>query len=237
MKSSWREYQEEAAEFFRGLGMTAETDVTLQGVRTTHDIDVVVRTDYAGFNIVWIIECKHWETPVNKLHVLGLREIVSDLGADRGILLAEAGFQSGALEAAHLTNVQLTSLAELRLSAEAQIYAMRVTELYDRLQVCHSRYWALDKRDRIKYGLRPEVGVFGYSGDRVIALGEDLIKKAMRGLYPVEPDELLRRAFNLPFSLASVRELYNLVLTFVEELEIKLAHAEQAVSTLGGSLL
>lgn len=229
MSSNWREYQEEAAEFFRGLGMTAETDVTLKGVRTSHDIDVVVRTEYAGFAILWIVECKHWQTPVNKLHVLGLREIVSDVGADRGILLAEGGFQSGALEAAHLTNVQLTSLAELRLPAEAQIYAMRVIELYDRVQNCRARYWELDKRDRIKYGLRPEVGVFGYAGDRVIALGEDLIKKAMRGTYPVSTDEFLRFAFQLPATLASVSEVYDLVLPFVEELEAKLTHAEEAV--------
>lgn len=230
LTSSWREYQEEAAAFFRGLSMTAETDVTLQGVRTTHDIDVVARTDYAGFAILWIIECKCWKTPVTKLHVLGLREIVSDLGADRGILLAEAGFQSGAMEAAHLTNVQLTSLAGLQLPAESQIYSMRVLELFDRAAVCNSRYWAVNKRDRIEFGLRQEVGVFGYSGDRVIELVEDLTKKGMRGSYPVKPDEILRRVFDLPASLSSVRELYDLVLPFVEELEGKLTYVEAALA-------
>jgi hypothetical protein len=37
--------------------------------------------------------------------VLALRQIVTDVGADRGILLSEKGFQSGAVEAATLTNV------------------------------------------------------------------------------------------------------------------------------------
>lgn len=229
MSPNWRNYQEEAAEFFRGLGMTAETDMSLRGVRTSHDVDVVVRTEYAGFAILWVVECKHWQTPVSKLHVLGLREIVSDLGADRGILLAEGGFQSGALEAAHLTNVQLTSLAELRLAAEAQIYAMRLIELYDRVQDMRARYWALDKQDRINYGLRPEVGVYGYSSERVSALSEDLLKKAMRGIYPIETDKLLRLAFKLPDTFASVGEVYHLLLPLVEELEAKLTHAEQAV--------
>jgi hypothetical protein len=36
----WREYQEDVAAFFRSLGLEAETDVTLQGVRTSHDLDV-----------------------------------------------------------------------------------------------------------------------------------------------------------------------------------------------------
>jgi hypothetical protein len=46
-----------------------------------------------------------WKSRISKAHVLVLREIVSDIGADRGILLAEHGAQSGAREAAVLTNV------------------------------------------------------------------------------------------------------------------------------------
>ena len=37
---AWKEYQEEAAEFFRSLGLLATTDQTLRGVRTEHDVDV-----------------------------------------------------------------------------------------------------------------------------------------------------------------------------------------------------
>jgi restriction system protein len=90
--------------------------VTLQGVRTSHDVDVVVRSNLFGFELLWVIECKYWKEAVSKLHVLALREIVTDLGADRGILVSESGFQSGAIEAANLTNVQLANLAELRLA-------------------------------------------------------------------------------------------------------------------------
>jgi restriction endonuclease len=115
--AEWSDYQEEVAKFFRSIGLQADTNVTLKGVRTSHDIDVVVRSNHVGFDLLWLVECKHWKTAVSKLHVLALREIVSDLGADRGILMAESGFQSGAQEAARLTNVQLTSLAELKVTA------------------------------------------------------------------------------------------------------------------------
>lgn len=37
MASNWKDYQEETAEFFRSLGLTASTDVTMKGVRTKHD--------------------------------------------------------------------------------------------------------------------------------------------------------------------------------------------------------
>ena len=83
--AEWDEYQEETAEFFRSIGLEASTNVRLQGVRTSHDIDVVVRSNLFGFDLLWVIECKHWKEAVSKLHVLALREIVTDLGADRGI--------------------------------------------------------------------------------------------------------------------------------------------------------
>lgn len=73
----WRDYQEEAAEFFRSLGLDASTNVSVDGVRTTHDVDVLVRSHHAGFDVLWLVECKLWKTPVSKLHVLALREIVA----------------------------------------------------------------------------------------------------------------------------------------------------------------
>ena len=127
--AEWSDYQEEVAKFFRSMGLQADTNVTLKGVRTSHDIDVVVRTNHVGFDLLWLVECKHWKTAVSKLHVLALREIVSDLGADRGILMSESGFQSGAQEAAQLTNVQLTSLAELTVTAREALGKAQETEL------------------------------------------------------------------------------------------------------------
>lgn len=188
MANNWKDYQEEAAVFFRGLGLDAQTDVRIQGVRTHHEVDVVVRLHQVGFDILWLIECKYWQTPVSKLHVLALREIVSDVGADRGILLSEAGFQSGAIEAATLTNVQPTSLATLQETASADILAMRLRELHDRTQACKQQYWDIPKDDRIRRGLRPEVGTVGYSGARTVEYAEELVAKALRGVYPFECD-------------------------------------------------
>lgn len=184
MASTWQDYQEEVATFFRSLGREATTNHTVRGVRTDHDIDVFVKSHHVGFDVVWIIECKHWSTPVNKLHVLALREIVADLGADRGILLCEVGFQSGAKEAASLTNVHLTSLATLRGTASAEFTAMQLREFFDRIENCRTRYWDLPKEARIAAGLRPNVPEVGYSGDHVIELAAELLSKASRENYP-----------------------------------------------------
>jgi restriction system protein len=223
MTKLWKKYQEDAASYFRSLGLEASTDVTVQGVRTSHDIDVLVKSHHAGFDITWLIECKYWKTPVNKLHVLALREIVSDVGADRGILLSEAGFQSGAIEAANLTNVQVTSIKEMRETAIGSIYAMRLRDLYDRVEVCKERYWNIAKDKRIEVGLRPDVGVFGYSGARIIDFCADLLARAFRGVYPINSDAFeVIISFGPDKSFDSPKEVVDLLEEKISELEGKL---------------
>jgi hypothetical protein len=111
---SWRDYQEEAAAFFRDLGLDATTDESIAGARGTHRVDVAVRTKRVGISQLWIIECKLWRRRVSKDHVSVLSNIVQDVGADRGIMLSESGFQAGAIPLARHSNVTLTSLSELR---------------------------------------------------------------------------------------------------------------------------
>jgi restriction system protein len=223
VNSGWRDYQERAAAFFRTLGLTADTDVRLTGVRTSHDIDVVVKSVHVGFEITWLVECKYWRTPVSKLHVLGLRQIVLDVGADRGILLSESGFQAGAIAAATLTNVQLTSLAELTESAKHAIFAMRLREFFDRIEICRERYWEISKEDRVRKGLRPDVGQAGYSGIGIIDYSQDLLSQAMRGRFPIKLDNLQACAHpHLKQEFSDLSEVVPVLEQLINELEIKL---------------
>ncbi len=227
MADSWQEYQEEAAAFFRSLGLEATTNFSVQGVRTTHDIDVFVKSHHVGFDVAWIVECKHWERPVTKVHVLALREIVVDLGADRGILISESGFQKGAVEAATLTNVHVSSLARLRDTASAEITAMRLREVYDRIEGCRERYWNISKENRIEAGLRPEVGVGGYSSVQVIDFSSELITRAFRGSYPFEIDSVgARFILGSARQFSSAREILAVVEPMIAEVEAKLKACE-----------
>ena len=230
MANTWKECQEEAATVFRALGLDAQTDVTVQGVRTRHDIDVLVKSHHVGFDVTWLVECKHWKSRGSKLHVLALREIVADVGADRGILLSEVGFQSGAIEAATLTNVHATSLADVRKTASKEIMSMRLRELYDRVETCRERYWNIPKEERIEYGLRHDVGDSGYSGARVIELAGDLLAKAFRGAYPIQSETLAALCtpgFEHQFTAAE--ELVSAVEPMIADLEARLnAYEAQA---------
>ncbi|MBE8517686.1 restriction endonuclease [Amycolatopsis sp. H6(2020)] len=218
--AAWDDYQEEVASFFRGLGLDAATNVPISGVRTSHDIDVVVRSEHVGFDMLWVVECKRWSKPVSKLHVLALREIVSDVGADRGLLMAESGFQSGAHEAADLTNVKLTSLVELKDSASYSLGMASLRALQDRVDGCRSRYWELEKESRIDCGLRPPVGLPGYSGNLVIEATEAALNDAFKGKFPPLLDGLAPLLYgHFRFSAGSPSGLYEEIEPLIAELE------------------
>jgi hypothetical protein len=143
--TAWHDYQGRAADFFRDLGMDANVDERLKGARGQHDVDVVVRATRAGIEQVWVVECKWWRRAVTKVHVAALAQIVQDVGADRGIILSEKGFQAGAISLASSSNITLTSLAELNESAEAMDLPIRAATLMGA--------WALDALGRLGQSL------------------------------------------------------------------------------------
>jgi Restriction endonuclease len=88
--------------------------------------DVSARMMFAGVPVLWIVECKLWNRAVPKEKASVLKDIVNDLGADRGLLMSERGFQSGAVNLAAAKNITLSSLDELRANATEQLMQSRV---------------------------------------------------------------------------------------------------------------
>jgi restriction endonuclease len=114
----WKKYEEQTAEFFRSLSCRVELGATIKGARAKHKIDVWVIFTRFGIETKWVVDCKFWRKPVTKEKVLVLISVVDDVGADRGILVSQRGFQAGAVRAAEHTNVTLTSLEELKQTAQ-----------------------------------------------------------------------------------------------------------------------
>ena len=139
----WKQYQERCATFFRGLGLSAQVDKTVEGTRGVHAIDVFVNGHLHGIDLKWIVECKAWKTNIPKEKALALLAIVQDIGADKGILLSEVGFQSGALRAIRGTNVLLTSLEDLKAQVEETFIESTISQLHWRLTRINNRLWEL----------------------------------------------------------------------------------------------
>ena len=114
----WRQYQEETASFFRGLGCSVDVEAVVHGPYAEHRVDVWVQFVRYGVQCKWVVECKLWNSNVSKEKVMALKAIVDDVGADRGIIITEKGFQSGAYDAARGKNLTLvTALEEFKRTA------------------------------------------------------------------------------------------------------------------------
>lgn len=181
-------FQEQICDYFNSLGAEAETNVTLKGVRTKHDIDIVVRTKFLGQRLTWIVEAKYWNRKVTKSHVLTLRSIADDLGVDRAFIVSKAGFQSGAIDAAENTNVRLKTMSELKSETKGLI-EFEIIKTYDkRLSILEDRYWSHSKSNRIKYKLRHDTFDFAspFVGQIVLATARKALLAAYDKSYPVD---------------------------------------------------
>lgn len=191
--SNWYVFQEDIKQHFNSLGADAETNIRVQGVRTCHDIDIIVKTRFLGENITWVVEAKHWKSKVTKAQVLTLRSIVDDIGADRGFIISVAGFQSGAFEAANNTNVKLKTFDELKVDTKGLIEAEILKTYCKRLSLLEDRYWSHPKRIGIEYGLRHHTADYSmqFTGQQLLTIARVAIMAAQDRTYPIDLESFL----------------------------------------------
>jgi hypothetical protein len=191
---AWFNFQEEIKEYFNSIGAEAETNVRVKGVRTYHDIDVLVKTKFLGEDLSWIVEAKHWKSKVTKAQVLALRSIVDDIGADRGFIISISGFQRGAFEAADRTNVKLKTFDEMKIETKGLIEAEVLKTYNKRLLLIENRYWSHSKKNRIKYGLRHDLLDFSmrFTGQQILTTARAAILAAEERNYPIELESFMK---------------------------------------------
>ncbi len=186
MSKEWFNFQEKIAEHLRSLGVQAVTNKTVKGVRTEHDIDIYATSKYLGTNIKWVIEAKYWNTKIPKEKVLALRSIVDDIGADKGFIISQVGFQSGAIEATENTNIQLYTFEELISNTRNYIQSEILETYLRRARLLEIRYFSHKKQIRKDYGLREEIyNPVHFSGSRLLSTVFRVLIKAKNNLYPI----------------------------------------------------
>ncbi|WP_405660140.1 restriction endonuclease [Streptomyces sp. NBC_00079] len=152
-RPEWQRYQLEVAATLSQLGFTTEVEEKVTGVRGEHDIDVTARVTSAGITQVWVVECKKWKRAVPKERILTFYAIVTDVGADRGLVFAENGFQAGAVRAARNTNLTLTSLVDFSQNTADELATIKVRGLQERITVLENKFrsiWDLTPEERDK---------------------------------------------------------------------------------------
>ena len=105
---NWVDLQNKVAHILSVCGYEVETPKTIKTLRGTVEVDVFAKSS----DIIIVCECKHWESNVPQSVVMSFRTVVDEIGANKGIIVAKKGFQSGAYEFVNNTIVILKSWEE-----------------------------------------------------------------------------------------------------------------------------
>lgn len=117
------------------MGLEASIEVPVKGARAIHTVDVLVEGQVHGLPIRWIVECKAWRSRVTKEKALTLLGVVQDIGADKGILVSESGFQPGAIAMANNSNLTMIDVAELQRISKKSVFESGVIDLCRRHEI------------------------------------------------------------------------------------------------------
>lgn len=112
--ADWRDLQARVSAILSDCDLHCEVAKTITTARVTAEIDVYGEDRTSIPTAIYLCECKRWQTRVPQGEVLAFRTVVADSGAQHGLFISASGFQSGAYEAVHHTNIRLLSWAEFQ---------------------------------------------------------------------------------------------------------------------------
>jgi restriction system protein len=107
----------------QGVGLqefTVQHLERLKGTDGEYVMDVTARFEALGANFLVLVECKHLKRPVERDVVQVLADKIRNVGAQKGMLFATAGFQRGALEYARKHGIALVHVTDGRTSYQTR---------------------------------------------------------------------------------------------------------------------
>jgi hypothetical protein len=110
----WGGFEKLVAALHETGDVTVEHNAHLVGKSgAPRQIDVLLRHKQGLYEHLVVVECKYWNTAVERLHVDALATTVREVGAAKGVIFTTKGFQSGALAQATHDNIELFTVREL----------------------------------------------------------------------------------------------------------------------------
>lgn len=105
--ATWQDLELSVARILSESGLRTERGKLLTTVRGSVEVDVYAEDQSITPPVVTLVECKHWKSAIPQTIVHAFRTTVVDSGANVGFIVSLRGFQSGAVNAAELTNIHL----------------------------------------------------------------------------------------------------------------------------------
>ena len=121
---NWQSYEELVKDIYQQLGKSAGVKIECWGSAckvegksgARHQIDVLASHCDGIHTYRTAIECKYWDTKIDKEAVAKLSVILDDTGIEKGVLVSLRGFTK---DAAHVARYKNVSLVQLREPVEA----------------------------------------------------------------------------------------------------------------------
>jgi len=135
LPKDWKDLQDRVAEILGEIGYETDTEKVIKTVRGTAKVDVFAADKTQSPNIVYLCECKHWESFVPKTIIHAFRTVVQDFGANYGIVISKRGFQKGAYETAKNTNIKLVDWFSFQDMFEKKWLPAISQNLHDKYQL------------------------------------------------------------------------------------------------------
>lgn len=154
--SDWIDLQNKVAHVLEICGFNVETPKVLESVRGNVEVDVYAKS----LDMLIICECKYWKSNIPQNIIFAFRTILSDIGANKGIVIAKNGFQVGAYKQVEKTNIEIVTWEEFIEQYKEKYLKLYVKKLSKierslyRLAVCKNEYLKyydiLDKVHRLE---------------------------------------------------------------------------------------
>ncbi len=112
--TTWVGLEELVTAILHECGMDARRQIHLSVPRGSITVDVFAKEEVNGIVQNIICECKYWKTNIPSATVREFRTVMQETGAHRGYIISKVGFQTGAVEAAMSTNIELLTLDQFQ---------------------------------------------------------------------------------------------------------------------------
>ena len=134
--TDWKDLQDKVACVLELCGFNVETPKKIQTGRETIEVDVYAK----NAEMTIICECKYWESRVPQSVALSFRTLVIDIGANKGIIIAKTGFQSGAYQSVKSTNIELMTWLEFENYYKEKILKIHIDWMWS-LAIDFINHW------------------------------------------------------------------------------------------------
>ncbi|HEV2891137.1 MAG TPA: restriction endonuclease [Frankiaceae bacterium] len=101
-------------------GLTVTLHERITGVDGTYDFDATVRFELAGVAFLVLVEAKRHANPIKQELIQVLHQKVQSVGAHKGVMIATAPYQNGALDYAKVHGIALATVTEGRFTYETK---------------------------------------------------------------------------------------------------------------------